>query len=199
MLRQRARITGGAGRRIERGALHVFGKHELRHGLEHRHFDPLANAGARARQQSGEQRIGRRRTDNAVDRRHRDEARLAGGALQQHRNPRRCLDQVVVGRAPGIAPAAAVADHAEIHDGGVELLHQLIVEPEASECLRTNVRSERIDSRHQPQQRVTRRRLLEVHCNAALATRVVLKTAAHTAMARPAGIAGSNPLRAPRP
>ena len=44
MLRQRAYIAGRAGGRIERGALHVLGQHELRHGLEHRHLDPLADA-----------------------------------------------------------------------------------------------------------------------------------------------------------
>ena len=86
MRRECARVAGGTGGRIEGAALHMLGQHELRHGLEHRDLDPLADPGACACQQSGEQCIGRGRTDDAIDRRHRDEARLAGGALQQHRN-----------------------------------------------------------------------------------------------------------------
>ncbi len=50
-----------------------------------------------------------------------DEARLARRALQQHRDRRRGLDQVVIGRPPGVAAAAAVADHAEIDDRVVGL------------------------------------------------------------------------------
>src|ERR1700733_2389965 len=47
MLRQGTRIARWAGGRIEGGALHVLSKYKLRHGLEHRDFDALANAGAR--------------------------------------------------------------------------------------------------------------------------------------------------------
>ena len=143
----------------------------------------------------GEQRIGGSRTDDAVDRGHRDEARLAGGALQQHRNTRGRLDQVVVGRSPGIASTAAVADHAEIDDGGVAPLDRLIVEPQAGERLRTDVRDERLDRRHQAKQRLACRRLLEVHGDAALAARVVLEAAAHAAMPWHAGVAGRVALR----
>ena len=78
-------------------------QHELHHRLEHRHFDLLANAGARLGQQAGQQGIGRRRADDSVDRRHRNEARLARRALQQHRNRRGRLDQIVIGRPSGIA------------------------------------------------------------------------------------------------
>ena len=80
--RQRAGVAGGAGGRIEGLPLHVFGQHELRHRLEHRDLDHLADAGTRLRQQPGQQRIRRRTADNPVDRRHRDKPRLPGGALQ---------------------------------------------------------------------------------------------------------------------
>ena len=171
MLRQRARIAGCASGRIEVAPCMCSASTNCA---------MVSNIGTSIRwpmpvtpcQQSGEHRIGRRRTDDAVDRCHRDEARLAGEALQQHRNTRGRLDQVIVGRAPGVTPPAAVANHAEIDDGRIELLHRLIVKPKTGKCARTDVRGERIDRRHQTKQRLTGGRLLEVHDYAALAARV---------------------------
>ena len=118
-----------------------------------------------------------------------------GGPLQQHRNGAGCLDQVVVGGLPGIAPRTAVADHAEVHDRRVDLADGFVIEAKARECSGADVRGERIHAGHQAQHRLLGVGLLEVDGDAALAAGVVLEAAAHAVMAWHPGVSRGVALR----
>src|SRR6185503_15765838 len=103
--------------------------------------------------------------------------------------------QVVIGRPPGVAAAAAVADHAEIDDRRLGLADRVVTQAEALKRRRPDIRDEGIGAARQPQDRIARLGLLEVQRNRALAARIVLEAAAHAAVAGVVAVTAGIALR----
>jgi len=89
----------------------VVAEDEADHGLEHRHVDALAAAGALAREQGGQDAAHRRQADDPVGHRRRDVARRAlAGPRDQVRQRGTALDQVVVRGAGRVGAVLAEAE-----------------------------------------------------------------------------------------
>ena len=95
-------------------------------------------------------------------------ARLAGELIHQARDAAQPLDDVVIGRPPAVGPVLAPAVDAGVDQPRIALAQRLRPEPEPIELLRPDVVHEHVGPIDQPQQRLARRRGLEVEHDAAL-------------------------------
>ncbi|MCY1225839.1 hypothetical protein D3C81_959840 [compost metagenome] len=190
-----ARIAARADGRVEGQAAHVVAQHELRHGLEHRHVDGLACAGALAVEQSCRHGIGRGERDDAIGDGARRIARHVGTCAPGERgNGHGALDQVVIGGLGGVRAALAIAVDTDVQDARVDLGDLFVAEVQACHGLRAHVVDQHIGIGGEAQQRFAPGGLLQVQHDAALAAIDVQEDAGHAVVAAGAhithGVAG---------
>lgn len=109
--------------------------------------------------------------------------RAVAGGREQSRNRRRALDQIIIGGFGGIGAGLAVAERADIDDGGIDRGQRLVVEAEPRHRLRAHIVDQRVGALGQSQQRVAPLRLFEIEHDAALAAIGIEKHSAHAGRA----------------
>ena len=140
------------------------------HGLEHRHLDELALAGALAVHQ---RRQDREREGEAAGLVREDGRRIARDVVTRslaHQvgdaEPR--LDGIVVGGKLSVRTVGGEAVGAGVDDVGLYLADVLVVQPQSLDCLRAQRMDEGIGGCHDLEQRRTRILVLEVEAERSL-------------------------------
>jgi hypothetical protein len=155
-------------------AAHVGTPEEGHDRVQHGQPHVLPRRAAGARQQRGGDRLGRDgagqlvRQDGAHQARRRlVRARLHGGEAAER------LDQRVVDRLLGVGPGLAEAADGDVDDAGRRGAHRRLAEAHALGDAGAEVLHEDVGARGQAQQRLHRRRVLQVERDRALAAVVV--------------------------
>ena len=152
-------------------------------GLEHRHLDALAFAGARAMQERREHRDRDVQAGHLVRDDGADVARLAVHRLQRG-EPRHRLDHVVVRGLVSVGPGAAEPPGPTVDDRRVARAHRRVVEPEPVDRPRTHVVHERIRALEQAHHRFQAAGVLEIEHDAALVAVVGEEDCPHSILDR---------------
>ena len=137
---EHARVARLAMLRLEGVAAEMLAEHDLQQVLEHRHVDPLAFS----RLLSVVERRAHRARHLLADRAVRDDDRRVARCfralhLEERRNPRRALDEIVVRRIRRVRPALAVAEAADVDDARIHRPHIRVGELEPRHRLRSDV------------------------------------------------------------
>ena len=180
---ERARIAHRPPRRLVGLSVEMLEHVEGDEGLEHRHFDALAFAGARAVHERREHRDRDVQPGHLVRDDGADIARLAVDRLQRG-EPRHRLDHVVVRGLVSVGPGAAEPPGPAVDDRRVARAHRGVVEPELVDCLRAHVVHERVRALEEAHHRLQAAGVLEIEHDAALVAVVGEEDRAHPVVDR---------------
>ena len=157
-------------RRIIDIAVHVLDQVEAGHALHHRHLDELTLAGPGVVEHGRQDGLGHEVAAHLVGDQHGQQAwgRIAVGAVEDVRQARGRLDQVVIGRLARVGTVRAIARAMHIDDVGLDRLDGVVVEAQPRQAVVAHRGGEHVAGLDQPAQRLLGFLLAQVEQHRAL-------------------------------
>ena len=175
--REDAGVPGARHRWLGDGARTVLGEHEGAHHIDHRDLDALPLAGLCPVVQRRGHRVGDRQPAELVGDEAGQQHRLGAHAAEQVADAAGGLDDVVVCGRIGLLAGRRVAVRPAEHDVGPNLLHGLVVQPEATQRSRPQIRDHHVARGDDVEKRLATALVLEIQGDAALVAQQVERDA----------------------